>query len=265
MSTETIRPPRAARGRVTQARVLHSEWIKIHTLRSTFFTLAFAVGAVLAFGPLVSFFTDGKGHGFQPAEWSLGGYIFAQLAVGVLGVLVVTGEYATGMIRPTLTAVPSRLPVLWAKAAVYAAVIWVLMTAASLTAFLLSQAILSSRGVPSTSLSAPGVTRVVFGTALYLTVLAVLSVGIGALLRNTAAGISTVLGLVLVLPILTQTLPTAVADNVFPYLPSSAGRTLAILHQESTMLAPGTGLTVFCLYAAVVLAAAAVALKRRDA
>ncbi|MEL5955236.1 ABC transporter permease [Streptomyces sp. CLV115] len=264
MSTESVRPPRAARGQVTQARVLHSEWIKIRTLRSTFFTLAFAVGAMLLFGPLLSFFTDGRGHGFQPAEWSLGGYLFAQFAVGVLGVLVVTGEYATGMIRPTLTAVPSRLPVLWAKAAAYAAMIWGLMTAASLTAFLLSQAILSSRGVQSTSLSAPGVTRVILGTALYLTVLAVLSVGIGALLRNTAAGISTVLGLVLVLPILTQTLPSAMADKVFPYLPSNAGRALTLLQQDSAMLAPWTGFTVFCLYVVMVLTGAAVALKRRD-
>ncbi|WP_079657474.1 ATP-binding cassette domain-containing protein [Streptomyces sp. 3214.6] len=110
----------------------------------------------------------------------------------------------------------------------------------------------------------PGVTRVVLGTALYLTVLAVLSVGIGTLLRNTAASLSTVLGLVLVLAILTQTLPSATADKVFPHLPSNAGRALTLLQKDSAMLAPWTGFTVFCLYAVMVLTGAVVALKRRD-
>ncbi|MEU1518370.1 ABC transporter permease [Streptomyces sp. NPDC005811] len=234
MSTPSVTRLRTARGRVTQGRVLRSEWIKPRTLRSTFFTMTFAVGAVIGFGPLVSAFTDGEGDGF------------------------------TGMIRTTLAAVPSRLPVLWAKAVAYAAVVWTLMTTACLTAFLVSQSILSSRGVTSTSLEAPGVARVVFGTALYLTVLAVLGVAIGMLTRNTAAGITTVLAVLFILPVLTQLLPAPVAEHLFPYLPSSAGRTLTVLHPDASMVGPWSGFILFCLYAACVLAGAAVVLKRRD-
>ena len=140
-------PPGRARGQVTQARILSSEWVKLRTVRSTFFTLVAAVIAMIGLGPLSPITADrwpdltaAERAGYEPAALSLVGYCLAQLAVGVLGVLVITGEYSTGMIRATLTAVPRRLPVLWAKAAVFAAVVWALMTAASVASFLVSQA-----------------------------------------------------------------------------------------------------------------------------
>lgn len=262
----------ASRGQVTQLRVLHSEWIKLRTLRSTFFTLVAAVGAMIGFGLLFCAVTANRWTHmdareqlrFNPAEVSLRGFFLAQLAIGVLGVLLVSGEYATGMIRATLSAVPRRLPVLWAKAAVYTAVTFVSMTVAALIAFLAGQAILSSQHI-GTSLNAPGVTRMVLGAGLYLTVVGLLGIAIGTLVRSTAGGIATLFGLLMVLPLLAEALPSSWADHINQYLPGNAGQALMAAHQEAHTLSPWTGFAVFCLYAAVALAGAAVSLKRRDA
>ncbi|MFF7187963.1 ABC transporter permease subunit [Streptomyces sp. NPDC008222] len=271
MTTATV-IPEAERGEVTQLRVIHSEWIKLRSLRSTLFTLLAAVIAMIGLGFLFSYFTadrwshlppDERLH-FDPTLVSLRGFYLAQLAVGVLGVLVISGEYATGMIRASLSAVPRRLPVLWAKALVYAAVAWVLMTAAALVAFLVGQAALSSHHL-ETSLSAPDVLRAVLGTGLYLTGVGLIGVALGALIRNTAGGIATLFGVLLVLPVLAEALPSSWFDAVNKYLPSTAGQGLIHIHQEPHTLAPWTGFAVFCLYALVALAGAGVALKRRDA
>lgn len=271
-STDAFPRPRAAHGHVNQARILISEWVKLRTVRSTFFTLVAATIAMIGLGPLFANITAGRWPdltaaeraAYEPAALSLIGYYLAQLAVGVLGVLVITAEYSTGMIRATLTSVPRRLPVLWAKAAVYGTVVFVLMTAASLAAFLVSQDLLKPTGI-GVSLGDPGIARVVLGNGLYLTMLGLLSVGIGALIRNTAGGTTTVFGLLLVVPEVVKTLPASWADSLGKYLPNNAGRAVAILDPGPASLAPWTGFAVLCLYAAVALAAAAVALKRRDA
>ncbi|WP_329454107.1 ABC transporter permease [Streptomyces sp. NBC_01497] len=260
--------PRAG---VSQARVLYSEWIKLRTLRSTFYTLLAAVIALIGFGTLFCAVTANRWphmraaeqSAFDPALTSLRGYFLAQLAIGVLGVLVMTGEYATGMIRATMSAVPRRLPVLWAKAVLYAAVTWVLTTLGALIAFLIGQAVLSSQHI-ETSLASPGVGRLVLGTGLYLTVVGLLGVAIGSLIRNTAGGIATVFGLLLVVPVLAEALPSSWSNAISPYLPSNAGQAVIALHQEPHTLAPWTGIGLFLLYALAALAAAAVLLKRRD-
>ncbi|MER0443656.1 ABC transporter permease [Streptomyces sp. Edi4] len=271
MTTASIIPA-AERGEVSQIRVIHSEWIKLRSLRSTLFTLLAAVLAMIGLGLLFSYFTadrwshlpaDEKAH-FDPTMVSLRGFFLAQLAVGVLGVLVVSGEYATGMIRASLSAVPRRLPVLWAKALVYGVVAWALMTIASLVAFLAGQAVLSGHHL-GTSLGSPGVLRAVLGAGLYLTVVGLLGVAFGALIRNTAGGIATVFGVLLVLPVLAEALPSSWFQSIDPYLPSTAGQGLIHLHQEPHTLAPWTGFAFFCLYALIALAGAGVALKRRDA
>ncbi|MCM2421991.1 ABC transporter permease [Streptomyces sp. RKAG293] len=260
----------AVRGHVTQLRVLHSEWIKLRTLRSTLVTLTAAVVVMIGLGLLFCAVSANRWPHMDPGERlrfsaagvSVRGFLLAQLAVAVLGVLVVSGEYATGMIRATLAAVPRRLPVLWAKAAVYTAVTFLAMTTASLIAFLAGQAILSSQHI-GTSLGAPGAARMVFGAGLYLTVVGLLSVALGTLIRSTAGGIATVFGLLMVLPLLTEALPTT--WSISEYLPSNAGQALLAAHREPHILAPWTGFAVFCLYTAVALAAAAAALERRDA
>jgi ABC-2 type transport system permease protein len=268
----TDAPVRPAAGRITHARVLHSEWVKLRTLRSTFWTLLSAGVALTGLGPLFSAVTAQRWEHasaawraqVDPTALSLVGFFLAQLAVGVLGVLVITGEYSTGMIRATLAAVPRRLPVLWAKAAVFAAVVWALTTAASLAAFLTGQALMASTGAAA-SLGDPGVLRAVLGTGLYLTVVGLLSVGIGTLVRSTAGGTAAVFGLLLVVPEVVRVLPPSWSGRIGPYLPSNAGHALSVLAPDRYTLAPWTGFAVFCLYAAAALAGAAVALKRRDA
>ncbi|SEG92891.1 hypothetical protein SAMN05216223_126132 [Actinacidiphila yanglinensis] len=266
-------PGRARSGAgVTQARVLHSEWIKLRTLRSTFWTLIGSVAALIGFGALFGAISANRWptmspheHAtFDPAGISLRGYFLAQLAVGVLGVLTVSGEYSTGMIRSSLAAVPRRLPVLWAKAALFAAAVWALTTAAALVAFLTGQGLMSSRHI-GVSLGDPGALRAVLGTGLYLTVVGLLGVAVGALIRNTAGGIATLFGVLLVLPVLAEALPASWSDHVSQWLPSTAGQSLFSVHHVDHTLAPWPGFMVFCAYALAALAGAAVLLKRRDA
>jgi hypothetical protein len=199
---------------------------------------------------------------FEPVARSLGGVQLAQLAIGVLGVLVVTGEYATGMIRSSLMAVPRRVPVLGAKLVVFGACTFVLTLVSAFVAFLLGQQLLGAHG---TTLSAPGALRAVIGVALYLTVVAALAVGLGFLLRSTAGGIATLVGLLLVLPGLGRLLPTSWQNHILPYLPSNAGAGVWAVRSDPGMLGTWTGFAVFCAWAVAALVLGAVVLKRRDA
>jgi hypothetical protein len=259
-----------AKGKVTQLRVLNSEWIKLRTLRSTPITLLVGVVAMVGLGILVTYLKathldrHGRVEHINGAELSLAMYRLAQLAIGVLGVLVISGEYTTGMIRASLSAVPKRLPVLWAKAAVYGAVVLVLMTVASFVAFFGGQAVLSSHHLAA-HLSDPGVPRVIFGTALYLTLVGLLGVAFGALIRNSAGAIAALFGVLLVLPGLADLLPATWVPNVVPYLPSEAGGALLNVVPDPAAMAPWSGFALMAGYAAALLVVAAVLLKRRDA
>ena len=276
MSTDTVTPlvptAKVQQGKVTQLRVLNSEWIKLRTLRSTPITLLVAVAIMVGMGTLLTYLrASHRGHGpgghlevFNGAQVSLKMYFLAQLAIGVLGVLVISGEYSTGMIRASLSAVPKRLPVLWAKAAIYGVVVLVLMTVACFVAFFGGQAVLSSYGLAS-KLSDPGVLRIVFGTALYLTVVGLLGVAFGALIRNSAGAIAALFGVLLILPGLADFLPSSWTPHVVPYLPSSAGTDVLNLVSDPNSMAPWSGFALMCGYAVVLLAVAAVLLKRRDA
>jgi len=258
--------------RVSQVRVIRSEWTKLRSVRSTVFSLLAAVGFVLGLAVLVPSVTvahwpprdPGEVLSFDPTTRSLAGVFLAQLAIGTLGVLVVTAEYATGMIRATLTAVPTRLPALWAKVIVYALVTLVLMIPSAVGAFLIGQSIFTRKNL-QTHLTAPGVTRAVIGSALYLTLIGVLGLGLGTVLRNTAGAISTLFGVLFVLPIIVHFLPVSTSDSVGKYLPSSAGQAITHVRADPTSLAPWTGFGLFAVYTAVVLAIAAVTLRRRDA
>jgi ABC-2 type transport system permease protein len=182
----------------------------------------------------------------------------------VLGVLVISGEYSTGMIRSTFAAVPRRLPVLWAKTAVYAAVVLGLMLPASFVTFFVTQVILKQHHV-QTTIGAPHVLRAVVGAALFLTVTGLLGLAIGSLVRNTAGGIAAFAGVMFVLPGITAILPNSWGDSINPYLPLSAGTAILSLHPDSGSLAPWTGLLLFFGYAAAAMLIAACLLVRRDA
>jgi len=254
----------------TYARVVRSELVKMRTLRSTWLTLLAAVVGLAGLGLVISAVTNAHFSqmpadeiaSFDPIGRSLGGVNIAQLAVGVLGVLLISGEYGTGMVRSTFAAVPKRLPVLWAKASLYAVVVLLFLTPASFVAFLGGQQLLGNHG---TTLSSPHALRAVIGVALYLTVVGVLAVAIGFIVRSTAGGISALFGLLLVLPGLGNLLSAHLQQQLLPYLPSNAGSALFTLHPENPgTLAPWTGFAVLCGWAAVALAVAAVALRRRD-
>jgi ABC-2 type transport system permease protein len=256
-------------GPVTFRGVLTSEWIKFRSLRSTVLTVAAAVIGMIALGMIVAYFTNidwdhlrpRERARFDPTTTSLQGYQFAQLAIGVLGVLMVTGEYSTGSIRSTFAAVPRRFPVFWAKLLLFTGLTFVLMTVSAYAAFFGSQALL---GVHSTTISAPGVGRAVFGVGLYLTVAGLLGVAFGWITRNTAGGIAALLGLLLVVPAIGDALPQSWGQYVVPYLPSNAGQSLVAVTPDPTMLAPWPGFAVFCAYAVLAIAVAGVLLRRRD-
>jgi ABC-2 type transport system permease protein len=261
------RPP----ARVTQSRIFRSEWTKLHSLRSTRWALLATAVMTIGFGLLASAVTVSRWSTmsaidkatFEPLNTSLLGVRFGVLALGVLGVLLMTGEYTTGMIRSTMTAVPKRVPVLWAKAGVYALVALAISIPAAFIAFFAGQAILSGQHI-QIAFSHAGVPGAVLGAAGYLTLVGLFAMALGALLRNTAGGIATFAGIMFVVPPLISILPSSVANSIDPYLPSSAGAAMMQIGNHAHTLSPGAGLAVLAAYVAVVIAAAAVALRRRD-
>jgi ABC-2 type transport system permease protein len=264
---------RTARGRLTQANVVRSEWTKLWTLRSTRWSLAAAVIAMVVLAILVALVQMNRWPHFDAHERAtydsidngVGGYHLAQLAIGVLGVMIITGEYTTGMIRSSFMAVPRRLPVLWAKLGVFSAVTFVLMLVSSFVAFFSVQAIVAQHHVQH-SIGDPHALRTVVGTALFLTVLGVLAIGIGALIRNTAGGIALFVFLLFVLPGIADILPSSVSKSINPYLPLNAGFTVATSKFDpGPHLSPWGGFALFCGYAALAVALAAIGLVRRDA
>lgn len=272
-SAPTVARPRQRRtGRVTLGRVIHSEWIKIWSLRSTVVSLLATVGVVVALGLLFAAVASGHvggdslgigaGGTADPVGASLGGVQLAQLVIGVIGVLLVAGEYSTGMIRTTLAAVPKRLPVLWGKTLVFGGVTLALMLVGTLAAFFGGQQIMGTHGV---DLFDPGVLRAVAGGAVYLTGVGLLGLALAAMLRATAAAIAALFGAMLVVPGLFPLLPSTWNDAVGPYLPSHAGESFMAVTPSAGMLGPWAGLAVFAGYIVAALAAAAVLLKRRDA
>jgi ABC-2 type transport system permease protein len=271
--TSIYRLPRLPHtGRVTQWRVVRSEWTKLHSLRSTKWSL-FA-GALLTIALPILFAAVTSSHwgtmspreraDRHPLDIALAGVNVGQLAIAVLGVLVITGEYSTGMIRASFTAVPKRLPVLWAKTGVFGAVSFLLMLPPVLIAFFASQAILSRHHILQISFSDPGVARSVIGGAIFLTLTGIFALGIGAIVRNTAGGIATFAAIFFVIPPLMNVLPTSWNNAISQYLPSEAGRQIFSLTHGAHSLNPWPGGLLFAGYCALALAIAAVLLVRRD-
>ncbi|WP_409467839.1 ABC transporter permease [Streptomyces sp. HC307] len=254
--------------KVTGWRVLRSEWAKLWSLRSTWITLVLGLLFLLVFGLIAAwqFESGGLDSDFDRStavDLSLFGVPFAQLALGVLGVLVTAGEYSTGMIRSTLAAVPRRLPMLWSKTALYGLVSLLVGTVGAFVAFLVGSEILSGTSAAQ-SLSDAGVARSLLGAGLYLGLIGVIGAGLGALLRSVAGGISVLVGAFILVPGLTSLLPNSWEDNVSAYLPSTAGESMFALTHDASTLSPGAGLAVFLGWTVLVLAGAAYRLKQND-
>jgi ABC-2 type transport system permease protein len=256
---------------VTQRRVVRSEWTKLLSLRSSRWSLFASLLLLIGIGVLACtvfetrwpHLSPADRHSFHPLEANLAGVNFAQLAIGVLGVLAITAEYSTGMIRSTFSAVPKRLPVLWGKALVFAAVAFAVSLPAIFIVFFAGQSILSGRHI-GIGISDPGVLRALFGAALFLTVMGLFGLGLGAIIRSTAGAIAALAGIVFVLPPIVGLLPTSIASSIEPYLPSSAGKAIWTISPDPNTLAPWAGFGVFCAYAAAAIAIAAFLMVRRD-
>jgi len=245
--------------------LLRSEWAKLRSVRSTYWSVLVAIAGMIVIsvgGAIGAARAATQPATFDPVSASIGGFVLAQLALGVLGVLAVTSEYSTGMIRSTFTAAPQRGTVIAAKAAVFGAASFVTGVVVSLFTFLVGQAILGDRGV---SLGAPGALRAVVGVGLYLALLGMLAVGLGTIIRRSAGAIAVLLGLLFVLPALAPLAPASIRNTVAKLLPYNAGQAIFKTAKTSSTLSAPLGLAVFALYALAALVIGIVLVRRRDA
>lgn len=260
--------------------VLRSEWIKLRSLRSTIWSYVILVVLALGMALLMSlsFVSGGGPAGEMDAsaltteaqadllvQASTFGAFFGQLVVAVLGVLVITGEYSTGMIRSTLAAVPTRLPALAAKAVVLFAVTFVMATISAVGAFFVASAVFADSGIAANLFDA-AVILPILGSALYLGLVALFALGVGTMLRSSAGGIATVVGILLVLPLVLQMIPAEWVQDVLPYVLSTAG---VGLFSDTSAAAEATpfweNLLIVLAWVGASIAGATVLLKRRDA
>ena len=264
-----VAAPDAEAQPVTLRRVIKSEWIKFWTLRSTWAVLGAAVVGMVVLALVVAYNTRHLTSNLQANDIApsstLQGYYLGQLLIGSLGVLFVSGEYGTGMIRSTLVAVPRRLPVLWAKLVVFVTVTAASMIAVSIVAFLCAQALLSHYRT-GFSLSDPGVLRIVIGTGIYLTLVGMIGGALGWIVRSTPGALVAYFAMVLVLPVLFGDALGNWGKEVAQFLPSQAGASFSTSIPDGPYsLSPWVGLLVLAGWVAVALAIAAGVLRRRDA
>lgn len=264
----TVRRDVVASEPVTLIRVIRSEWIKFRSLRSTVAVLAAAMLGMIAIALIVAYNTRHLTTGIQADDAvpsaTMQGYYLGQLLIGALGVLFVTGEYSTGMIRSSLAAVPKRRPVLLAKLVVFTTITALSMVSVSVIAFVSAQALLSQSRV-GYSLTDPGVLRPVIGTGIYLTLIGILAGGLGWIVRSTPGALTSYFAVVLVLPVIFGNVLGSWGKDIAEYLPSSAGASFVGSIREPQTLSPWVGLGVLTLWVVAAVAVAAVVLQRRDA
>ncbi|TDD28694.1 ABC transporter permease [Actinomadura sp. KC06] len=257
--------------KATFARTLHAEWIKIRSLRSTWLTLAclLVVGlgvtglAMSSAGDEYATATAEERRTWDPTGLSLTTYIIAQLIIGVLGSLIVTSEYATGLIRTSLSATPRRHRLLAAKMVLATAIALVAGQTLMFCSFFLGQIILGAQDVPNASLGDPGVFSAVAGGGLYLSAIALLAVGIGAIMRATAGAIATLVGVLLLVPALAGLFPSWL-DGVVDIWPTMGAAAVFTTVPDPEYPHPWLNLGGMCLGVAAVLAAAFAVQRRRD-
>lgn len=252
--------------------VVAAEWIKLSSVRSTRWTILGAGVAAVGLGALFCLGFVARYDHMSPLERltfdatgvSLGGLYLSQLAIGALGVLVISSEYATGMIRATFTAVPHRRTLFVVKAAVFALAVLVSGELMSFSAFGIGQAVLSQKGV-GVSLADPNVARAVIGGGLYLTGIGLLGVACAALIRHTAGAMSALFGLLFALSIVVAVLPSSWRNELSKLTPGNAGSQIMTVHPSQQMLGPWVGFLVLLAYSAVLFGLALWRVNRTDA
>jgi ABC-2 type transport system permease protein len=264
--------PAPSAGRYRVADLVRSEWTKLRTVRSTMWTAGMTVLTGLAASGIAmgvtrahwATMTASDKASFHPVEVSLmGAYLGGTLLLGILGILVVSGEYATGTIRATLAAAPRRPMVLAAKVVVFGTVALAVAELVAFASFLLGQALLTSPA-PHASLSTPGALRAVAGLGLFLCVVGLLALGIAVLVRHTAGAISAYVGVILVLPIIVSAIPGSLQYQVERLLPLEIGSAI-VGDAGPDAFGPWTGLLILCGYTVLILALSSILLVRRDA
>ena len=274
MSTDVITPVhRAVPGRYRFTDVARMEWVKLRTLRSTGWITVILAAGMLGLAVLVlaqypsnwAHMTAADRASFDPTEVGFSGLALGQLVMAVLGVLVITSEFSSGLIRATLAATPRRGLVLAAKAAVLGAAGLVIGEVLAFAAFLAGQAVLRSPA-PHATLGQPGVLRAVLLAGAYLCLMGLIGLGIGAIIRRTAGAIAAVVGVVFVLPLIFVVFPDAVRHAVEQFLPELIGEnSLTAVKPVAHSLPPWAALGVLALYAAATLIVGGWLLARRDA
>lgn len=267
------RPPAFAgpdpfpQAKATFGTALHSEWTKIRTVRSTFWTLLITMVITIGLGVLIALGSSSHPSTDGGDDWtaiSMSGLFFGQLVIVVFGAMAITAEYSTGMIRTSLTSQPRRGTLFWAKATITAAVALAVGLICSFVSFFLATAIYSGHDI-HVSLSDPGALRAVIGGGLYMTGSALLAFGLGALLRHTAGAITASVGLLFILFILVQFLPGNWRDDIAKWIPFNAGLQIISTKPQDDMLSPWAGFGVFAVYAAVALIGGALVMREKDA
>ncbi|UOE44049.1 ABC transporter permease subunit [Agromyces larvae] len=267
-------PAAEPRIRLTFPGIARSEWIKLRTVRSTVWIAAVTFGVMVGLATFLSWgingIADTSEQPIPSATILTAGVTLAQLTLGVLGVLLVTGEYANGSIRATLSAVPRRPSVLAAKTIVAGLTTLVLAAVSVGAAFLASQPILATGGT-AIDLADGEQVRAIVGGVLYLTLVTLFSVGIGAIVTHTAGAICVVVGVFFALPILVQVVQAIVGldwlGQIHGYLPSVAGQQIMTVGGSGgfgSSLDPWAGLAVLAGYAALSLVTAFWVFNRRD-
>ena len=270
------RPPAPARrpaDRATFRHSLHAEWIKIRTMRSTLYVIlgTLALGAGLAAlngsstGGEYATMTAADRLTFDPLATSMKGYMLAQVTIALLGGLVITAEYGSRTVVSTLTAVPHRNRVLAAKAVVLGTIALLAGLLTTFTGFLAGQTALKSAGAPYLELSDPGVVRAVLGGALFLALTGLLGLAVGTLIRSTTATVTTLFAGLLIMPAFGPALPGPLADWAGKYWPPTAGGQIMTGYRDPALLDPWPGLGVLAGCVAVLLTAAFLTFRRRDA
>ncbi len=278
-STSPIRTSTSPRG-VTFAGTTASEWIKFRTLRSTIWTLIVTmvllvgVSVLAAWGSANELVDAGNAQGgMDTAQLLSAGYQLAQLGLAVLGVLIITGEYSTGMVRSTFAAVPRRVPVLWAKALVLTVVVLVVTVVSMALSYMATIPFHDTLGA-TLDLSDAETLRMTAGLPLYLAAIGLLAFTVGALVRHSAGALAGVIALLLVIENVLMLIPFRVIELISPFLPTTAGRrvlfdsemiTTVNAATDGAHLTPWQGYAVLVAWVLGLLALATVLLRRRDA
>jgi ABC-2 type transport system permease protein len=248
---------------------LHAEWIKLRSVRSTMWTLTsllvLGIGLTAVICAASADWLASGDADESPGSFLTWGMMWAQIPAVVLGIVVVTSEYARGMITATVAAVPRRTHVVLAKSVVVTAVLFVVGTVTAFLGYLAGNAFLEAEGV-GLEFGDDGVIRALVGCGLYVAVLGLFGMGLGLLMRHTAGAVTTALALVFVVGNLVMLVPGEIGEWLAKLMPGNAGSSIAMVTPfEGMLLGPWTGFAVFCAETALLLGLATVGFVRRDA